>query len=111
MSAPISGAAGAEARMQIVTDAADSAQSAAPAAPAERTGPSFGKVLERLGHEVDRGEGIVNRAVHGGGHMDARGLIALQAGIYRYTEAVELCSKLVDRAGSAVRTTLQGSGG
>lgn len=43
--------------------------------------------------------------------MDAGELIALQAGIYRYTEAVDLAAKLVDRSTSAVRTTLQGSGG
>jgi hypothetical protein len=35
-------------------------------------------------------------------------LIALQAGIYRYSEAVDLAGKLVDRGGNAVRTVLQG---
>ena len=38
-------------------------------------------------------------------------LIALQAGIYRYTEAVDLAAKLVDRTTAAVKRTLQGSGG
>ncbi|HYP89268.1 MAG TPA: hypothetical protein VEQ59_13970 [Polyangiaceae bacterium] len=41
---------------------------------------------------------------------DTGALIALQVGIYRYTEAVDLASKLVDRATNAVRTVLQGGG-
>lgn len=41
------------------------------------------------------------------GSLDAGDLIALQAGIYRYSEAVDLTGKLVDRASQAVRTTLQ----
>ena len=41
---------------------------------------------------------------------DTGTLIALQVGIYRYTEAVDLASKIVDRATNAVRTVLQGGG-
>lgn len=74
-------------------------------------GKSFAEVLERLGGQIDRGEALVKRAVSGGhSGMDAGDLIALQAGIYRYTEAVDLAAKLVDRSASAVKTTLQGSG-
>jgi hypothetical protein len=40
--------------------------------------------------------------------MDPGTLIALQAGIYRYSEAIDLTAKVVDRATSAVRTVLQG---
>jgi hypothetical protein len=52
----------------------------------------------------------MSRALSGGGPLDAGQLIALQAGIYRYSEAVDLAAKLVDRAANAVRTTLQSSG-
>ncbi len=75
------------------------------------SGDSFGKVLGALGREIDGGERLVARAVrasHGG--LGPGDLIALQAGIYRYSEAMDLTAKLVDRAASAVRTTLQGSG-
>jgi len=41
---------------------------------------------------------------------DTGTLIALQVGIYRYTEAVDLASKIVDRATNAVRTVVQGGG-
>jgi hypothetical protein len=79
--------------------------------PSEHQGPSaFGKLLRGLGHELDRGEAIAERAIHGGassGGMSPEALIALQAGIYRYSEAVDLVTKLVDRATQAVKTTLQ----
>ncbi len=68
---------------------------------------SFAAVLGSLGRELDRGEALAARASRGGATLDAGALLALQAGIYRYTEAVDLASKLVDRAASAVKTTLQ----
>lgn len=40
------------------------------------------------------------------GGLDSAQLIALQAGIYRYSEAVDLVAKLVDRASNAVRTII-----
>jgi len=64
--------------------------------------------MKRLGTEVDRGERVVHHALGGNPFAnDAQGMIALQAGVYRYVEAVDLVSKLVDRATGAVRTTLQ----
>jgi len=64
-----------------------------------------------LGRELDRGEALVERAVSARpGRLAARDLIALQAGIYRYAEAVDLTAKLVDRMSAAVKTTI-GSGG
>jgi hypothetical protein len=82
-------------------------------APATPVTPSrFAHVLERMGRELDRGEALVNEVVRGrAAGLDAAALIALQVGIYRYSEVVDLAAKFVDRAGSAVRTTLQGSGG
>lgn len=73
-------------------------------------GPSpFARVLRGLGREVDRGEKVVRRAIEGGGKDLGPGdLLALQAGVYRYSEAVDLSAKLVDRATSGVKTVLQG---
>lgn len=69
---------------------------------------SFGRVMNRLAVEVDKGERVVRVALRGNPYADDdRGMIALQAGVYRYVEAVELCTKLVDRAAGAVKTTLQ----
>ena len=85
----------------------------APRAAAPGTsGRDFREVLEALGRELDRGEALLGRATRGGaGRLDTAQLIALQAGIYRYTEAVELTARFVDRAQNAVRTTLQSGAG
>jgi hypothetical protein len=34
--------------------------------------------------------------------------VPLQAGVYRYSEAVDLAAKLVDRATSGLKTVVQG---
>jgi hypothetical protein len=60
-----------------------------------------------LGGAVDRGEALIAQASHGNlGGLDSAQLIALQAGIYRYSEAVDLLAKLVDRASNAVRSVI-----
>jgi hypothetical protein len=105
---------------QIITDPVDklstkdAARAARPREPGgEEALSPFAKVLEGLGREVDRGESMVHRALgaHGDAHEGQMGnveLLALQAGVYRYSEAVDLSAKLVDRAASGVKTVLQG---
>ena len=81
-----------------------------PASKRELGGVPFSQLLAGLGRELDRGEALAERAIHGGGAgggMSPQALIALQAGIYRYSEAVDLVTKLVDRGTQAVKTTLQ----
>jgi hypothetical protein len=80
--------------------------------PQDADGPSaFASVLQSLGGEMRRGESLMRSALGGarGGALGPGELIALQAGIYRYGEAVDLASRLVDRATSAVKTVVQGS--
>jgi len=70
---------------------------------------TFQTVVEALGARIDAGDAVMRRALGGGmGELDPAALIAVQAGIYRYVEAVDLTAKLVDRSGNAVRTVLQG---
>jgi hypothetical protein len=57
---------------------------------------------------MNRGEALVRAAMSGGAGLDAGGLLALQAGVYRYSESVDLAAKLVDRASNGVRTVVQG---
>lgn len=67
----------------------------------------FREALRGLGRTIDRGEAAMERAVRGNlGSLDSAQLLALQAGIYHYSEAVDLVAKLVDRASSAARTVL-----
>jgi hypothetical protein len=70
---------------------------------------AFADALAQLGAELDKGEALVQRASSGGmgGQMSASDLIALQTGIYRYTEAVDLAAKVVDRLSSSVKTVMQ----
>ncbi len=81
-------------------------------ATARLTGSSvFARLLQGLGHEVQRGETLVRTALgaaRGGRDIGPADLIALQAGVYRYGEAVDLASRLVDRATNSVKTVLQG---
>lgn len=67
----------------------------------------FARVLRGLGREIDRGEHMVRGALRGG-DLGPGELLALQAGVYRYSEAVDLAAKLVDRATNGVKTVIQG---
>lgn len=81
-----------------------------PTAPAPEEG-SFSHVFRSLGREIDRGERAVVRATQSaasGGDLGPNELLALQAGIYRYSEAVDLAAKLVDRLASGVKTVVAG---
>jgi hypothetical protein len=84
---------------------------AAPAPRAADEGPSpFARILQGLGREVDRGEKLFHGISTGTGGKELGNLelLSLQAGVYRYSEAVDLSAKLVDRAASGVKTVLQG---
>jgi hypothetical protein len=73
----------------------------------EHSESSFERLLRGLGRQIEQGERAVRTAQSASANLDAAELIALQAGIYRYGEAIDLAAKLVDRATSAVRTVLQ----
>jgi hypothetical protein len=82
------------------------------AKPETTDGPSpFARVLEGLGREIQRGESLMRSAVdpaQASASISPVGLIALQAGVYRYAEAVDLASRIVDRATGSVKTVIQG---
>jgi hypothetical protein len=79
----------------------------APAQPTSHSGAAFAQALHGIGGAIDRGEALIARAASGSlAGLDSAQLIALQAGIYRYSEAVDLVAKLVDRASSAVKTVV-----
>ena len=81
-----------------------------PAAPNAQAGEGvFARAMRGLAREIDVGEARAAGASRLSSY-DTGTLIALQVGIYRYTEAVDLASKIVDRATNAVRTVLQGGG-
>ncbi len=80
--------------------------------PSPREEPStFGRLVRGLGAEVQRGEKLVHHAIAStsAGDLDPAQLIALQAGVYRYAEAVDLAARLVDHATTGLKTVLQGT--
>jgi hypothetical protein len=83
-----------------------------PRAPIGGPVPSeFATMLARLGTELRSGESLMRGAIgvaRVGRNLDPGEIIALQAGVYRYVEAVDLTARLVDRATSAVKTVVQG---
>lgn len=85
-----------------------------PAAHAERADGErspFQKLVDGLGKEINHGERTVRGALAAGGSdLAPSDLLALQAGVYRYGEAVDLASKLVDKASSGVKTVVNGGG-
>lgn len=78
------------------------------ARPPGSTSSDFSRLFEGVGRAIDGGEALVGKAEQAAyAPLDPGTLIALQAGIYRYSEAIDLTAKVVDRATSAVRTVLQ----
>lgn len=94
----------------ITTAAATQPVASPTPAAATKEGTPFGEVLRALGNETKRGERLVERATHAGGDLSPGDLLALQAGVYRWVEVVDLSSKLVDRATQAAKTVTQGNG-
>lgn len=80
-----------------------------PHVPHRREGPGrFEQLVGRLATDIDRGEALTAGAAHARYQaMDAGTLIALQAGIYRFSEAIDLTVKLVDRTATAAKTVLE----
>ncbi len=72
-----------------------------------RPDAGFAALLARVGSVVAAGEALVERAAAGPAVTDPARLIALQVGVYRYAETIELVTKVVEGASTAVRTTLQ----
>lgn len=89
---------------------ADALRAARSAAPTPTVLPAAEAALRASVQSIVRGErlvsGVINAARHGATFSNEQ-LIAIQAGVYRYTQELELAGKLVDKATGAVRQTLQ----
>ncbi|MDY0000742.1 MAG: hypothetical protein RBU30_05565 [Polyangia bacterium] len=76
-----------------------------PPGPGEGAG-GIGRVLTDLRADERRLELFLRRAGRGD-HMEPAELLAMQSLVYRYSQRVDLFSKLVERVTGAVRQTLQ----
>jgi hypothetical protein len=71
----------------------------------------FARLLRGLAAQVEGGEALTRSAVGAASRHDDLSpaeLLALQAGVCRYSEAIDLASRLVDRSTSSIKTVLQG---
>jgi hypothetical protein len=85
---------------------------ASPVSSPEESSP-FARVLRGLSREINDGEASTRSALGSlqrGADFGPSQLIALQVGVYRYSEAIDLASRLVDRATNGVKTVVQGGG-
>ena len=74
-------------------------------------GSSFARVLAGLSRGIDLGEGRVHAALSAnaaGRDLGPGELISLQAGVYRYSEVLDLSSRLINHATAALKAVLQG---
>ncbi len=99
-------------KMPVETPRApETAKPAAPVAtnPGERS--AFQRLVDGLGKEINSGERMMRGAMGAGGKdLGPADLLALQAGVYRYSEAVDLASKLIDKTSNGVKTIINGGG-
>jgi len=77
---------------------------------ARRAGGGASEAIRGAVRSLTEGERMVDeviRSARRGRVFSNEELIAIQAGVYRYTQELELASKLVDKATGAIRQTLQ----
>ncbi|MFC1643200.1 hypothetical protein ACFL5O_11040 [Myxococcota bacterium] len=74
-------------------------------------GGTFAQILAATGHQIDHGEKLLKDAMSRVAQLDTASLIALQAGVYRWSETVDLVAKVVDRGNQCLRTILQSGAG
>ncbi len=60
--------------------------------------------LEKGGANIDK---LINGGLSGGKPMSNQDLLQMQAGMYKYTQELDLCSKVVEKATSGLKDTLK----
>ena len=75
----------------------------------ERAAPPLGEVLERSARSLEARQRFVDRAIRRArrGGLASGDLLALQAGVYRWSEELQLASKLVTEATQGVKTVMR----
>jgi hypothetical protein len=71
----------------------------------------FSKLFYGLSGEMQKGESAMREAmsaVRAGRDLSGPQLLVLQSRVYRYSTAVDLSAKLIDRSTNGVKTVLQG---
>ncbi len=80
-----------------------------PEASVETRSPILSAVADAA-ESIGRGHRFIDRAIRAarrGRELSPEQLIATQAGVYRYTQELELASKIVDKSTQAIKQVLQ----
>jgi hypothetical protein len=69
-----------------------------------------GSMLGSMISHMEKGQGVMDKLIQAGmsgAKMNQGELIALQAGVYKYTQEMELTGKVVEKATSGLKDTLK----
>lgn len=101
-------------RVLVLTEGTSPETSPTPGSPTSPTAPPrsesrFAELLGDAARHLDAGRREVDAVIASArrGDLPPEQLLAIQAGVYRYTQEVELASKVVDRVTNGVKTVLQ----
>jgi hypothetical protein len=92
---------------------ADKAQAAAPVHAVEPATPAMGPVLSAVNHvvrELEQGQQVLDRIIRAAGRgkqFTNAELLSLQASMYRYTQELELVSKVVEKGTTGLKDVLK----
>jgi len=67
-------------------------------------------MMSNMVSEMEKGQGLLDKLINGGLHgakFNNTELLALQAGMYKYTQELDLTGKVVDKATQALKDTLK----
>jgi len=67
-------------------------------------------MLSKMVNDIEKGQGVMDKLINGGlsgKSFNSTELLALQAGMYKYTQELELTGKVVEKATSGLKDTLK----
>ena len=67
-------------------------------------------MLSKMVGDIEKGQGVMDKLINGGlagKSFNSSELLALQAGMYKYTQELELTGKVVEKATSGLKDTLK----
>lgn len=67
-------------------------------------------MLSKMVGDIEKGQGVMDKLINGGlagKSFNSTELLALQAGMYKYTQELELTGKVVEKATSGLKDTLK----
>ena len=67
-------------------------------------------MMSKMIGDIEKGQGVMDKLINGGlsgKNFNSSELLALQAGMYKYTQELELTGKVVEKATSGLKDTLK----